>query len=125
MEQFITRLDVQFSEHYWIFLVPMFLMLIDFATGIIHAWATGHLKSFKMREGLSKKAGELAILAIGEVFTVGMSIPIYVLSFLSIYIIMMEVISICENLKKMGIRIPKFIDKALEDMDNEIQKGGK
>lgn len=122
MEYFIDQLGVQFAEHYWIFLVPTLLMLIDFATGIIHAWATNHLKSFKMREGLSKKAGELAILAIGEIFTVGMGIPIYVLTFLSVYIIFMEVISICENLKKMGIKIPKFIDKALDGVGKEINK---
>ena len=75
-----------------------------------------------MREGLSKKAGELAILAIGEVFTVGMSIPLYVLTFLSVYIIFMEIVSICENLKKMGIKIPKFIDKALGNVEKEINK---
>ena len=122
MEQFMKQLEIQFSASYWIFLVPMCLMLIDFATGIIHAWASKHLKSFKMREGLSKKAGELAILAIGEVFTVGMSIPLYVLTFLSAYIIFMAIVSICENLKKMGIKIPKFIDKALGNVEKEINK---
>lgn len=123
MEQFLNELNIQFSENYWIFIIPIALMLIDFATGIINAWATNHLKSFKMREGLSKKAGELAILAIGELFTVGMCIPIYVITFLSLYIILMEIISICENLKKMGVKIPKVIDSALGDVENKIDKG--
>lgn len=120
MENIVNELGVRFSENYWIFIIPVVLMLIDFATGIINAWATNHLKSFKMREGLSKKAGELAILAIGELFTVGLSIPIYVITFLSLYIILMEIISICENLKKMGVKIPKFIDNALDDAENKI-----
>lgn len=120
MENIVKELGIRFSENYWIFIIPVVLMLIDFATGIINAWATNHLKSFKMREGLSKKAGELAILAIGELFTVGLSIPIYVITFLSLYIILMEIISICENLKKMGVKIPKFIDNALDDAENKI-----
>ena len=123
MEDFINKLDVEFADHYWMFLIPVSLMLIDFATGIIYAWASNHLKSFKMREGLSKKAGELAILVIGELFTVGMNIPLYVLIFLSVYIILMEIISICENLKKMGIKIPSAIDKALDDIEDKIDKG--
>ena len=122
MEKIIIEMGIQFSENYWIFLIPLALMLIDFATGIIHAWSTKHLKSFKMREGLSKKAGELAILAIGELFTVGLSIPLYVIAFLSIYIILMETISICENLKKMGVKIPAFIDRALGEMGDKIDK---
>lgn len=123
MEYFINKLDVEFADHCWMFLIPVSLMLIDFATGIIHAWASNHLKSFKMREGLSKKAGELAILVIGELFTVGMNIPLYILIFLSVYIILMEIISICENLKKMGIKIPSVVDKALDDIENKIDKG--
>ena len=120
MENIVNELGVQFSENYWIFIIPLALMLIDFATGIINAWAKNHLKSFKMREGLSKKAGELAILAVGELFTIGLCIPIYVITFLSLYIILMEIISICENLKKMGVKIPKFIDSALDDAENKI-----
>lgn len=123
MEQFLNELNIQFSENHWIFIIPIALMLIDFATGIINAWATNHLKSFKMREGLSKKAGELAILAIGELFTVGMCIPIYVITFLSLYIMLMEIISICENLKKMGVKIPKFIDSAIGEVENKMDKG--
>lgn len=122
MEKFMIEMGIQFPENYWIFLIPLALMLIDFATGIIHAWGTKHLKSFKMREGLSKKAGELAILAIGELFTVGLSIPLYVIAFLSIYIILMETISICENLRKMGVKIPAFIDRALGEMEDKIDK---
>ena len=120
MENIVNELGVQFSENYWIFIIPLALMLVDFATGIINAWAKNHLKSFKMREGLSKKAGELAILAVGELFTIGLCIPNYVITFLSLYIILMEIISICENLKKMGVKIPKFIDSALDDAENKI-----
>ena len=36
----------------------------------------------------------------------------------------MELVSIIENLRKMGIKIPKFIEVALEAIDEAIDKGG-
>lgn len=115
--------DVSFQDGGWIMLIPVTLMGVDVLTGVIHAWATGHLKSYKMREGLGRKFGEIMILFIGQLFTAGMNFPFYLLSAFSLYIILMEVISICENLKKLGVPIPKFVDKALTSMNDEIQNG--
>lgn len=115
--------DVSFHEGGWIMLIPVTLMGIDVLTGVIHAWATGHLKSYKMREGLGRKFGEIMILFIGQLFTAGMNFPFYLLSAFSLYIILMETVSICENLKKLGVPIPKFVDKALTSMNEEIQNG--
>lgn len=110
-----------FTEDEWKFGIPAALMAIDFLTGITHAWATGHTKSYKMREGLMKKFAEISILVIGLIFELGFGLPQYILSGFSVYIIFMELISICENLKKMGVPIPKFVEKALASMD-KIQK---
>lgn len=115
--------DVSFHDGGWIMLIPVTLMGIDVLTGVIHAWATGHLKSYKMREGLGRKFGEIMILFMGQLFTVGMNFPFYLLSAFSLYIILMEIVSICENLKKLGVPIPKFVDKALNSMNEEIQNG--
>ena len=115
--------DVSFHDGGWIMLIPVTLMGIDVLTGVIHAWASGHLKSYKMREGLGRKFGEIMILFIGQLFTAGMNFPFYILSAFSLYIILMEIVSICENLKKLGVPIPKFVDKALNSMNEEIQNG--
>ena len=117
--------DVSFQDANWIYLVPVALMCIDILTGVVNAWKTGHLKSYRMREGLGRKGGEIAILAVGHLFTVGTNMPAYVLTIFSLYIILMELVSICENLKKIGIPIPKFIDKALASMTDTIQNGSK
>lgn len=116
--------DVSFHDGGWIMLIPVTLMGIDVLTGVIHAWVTGHLKSYKMREGLGRKFGEIMILFIGQLFTAGMNFPFYLLSAFSLYIILMEIVSVCENLKKLGVPIPKFVDKALTSMNEEIQNGG-
>ena len=92
-------------------------MAVDILTGSLNAWAKSNFKSFKMREGLVKKCGEITILAIGQLFTIGLVLPTYIMSGVSFYIIFMELISICENLQKMGVPIPKFIKKALDDTE--------
>lgn len=117
--------NVQFTDSNWVFLLPCALMALDVLTGVVHAWATGHLKSYRMREGLGRKFGEVSILVIGALFTQGIGLPIYLFGWFSIYIIVMELISICENLDKLGVPIPKFIKKALGQVNDNIQNGRK
>lgn len=111
------------TNEYRIFVIPFALMLVDFVTGIFHAWSTGHLKSHKMREGLNRKVAELSILIIGYLFTWTLSLPKYIIAALTFCIIIMELVSICENLDKMGVKIPKFVQKALKNAEYKIQNG--
>lgn len=123
MTNFTNILDkVKFANEIWVFIVPGVLMAIDILTGSLNAWAKSSFKSFKMREGLVKKCGEITILAIGQLFTVGLVLPAYIMSGISFYIIFMELISICENLQKMGVPIPKFIKKALDDTEKALEE---
>lgn len=115
---------VQFTNNVWIFIIPIALMGIDYATGILNAWIKGEIKSKKMREGLAKKFGELCVLVIGAIFSYGFAVPVIVINFVSVYIIIMELISICENLNKLGVPIPKFIKKALSEANEKIQNHG-
>ena len=116
---------VSFRDDYWMMLIPVILMGADVLTGIVQAWATGHLKSYKMREGLGRKFGEVMILFIVRLFTVGMILPKPFLPGVSIYIVFMELLSICENLKKLGVPMPKWFDRALEKANDIIQNGSK
>lgn len=122
MEEIIAK--VQFANSAWVFIVPIVLMGIDYATGILNAWLKGEIKSKKMREGLAKKFGELCVLVIGAIFSYGLAVPPIVVNFVSIYIMIMELISICENLNKLGVPIPKFIKKALSEANETIQNHG-
>lgn len=111
-----------FRDGNWVLIIPSVLMVVDFLTGLFNAWATGHLKSFKMREGLNHKVGELAILFMGELFTYGMQLPNIFINCVSLYIIFMEVVSIFENLDKMGVPIPRFVKKALRNASYKLEK---
>lgn len=113
--------SVHFVNELWVFIIPCVLMAVDVATGTLNAWKNNDLKSYKMREGLVKKCGEIIILGIGELFSVGMILPVYVMGGVSLYVIFMEAVSICENLHKMGVPIPAFISKVLSNAQNELE----
>ena len=117
--------EIQFTSELWLFMIPGILMLIDFITGLLNAWKRGEIKSSKMREGLIKKCGETLILIIGEMFTIALSISSAIITAISWYIIIMELISICENFDKMGVPLPGFIKKALKTSMDKIQNDGK
>ena len=113
------------AEDYKLLLLPFILMVLDFLTGITHAWATGHLKSYKMRDGLNKKVGEICILLVGYIFTWTINAPRYLMIGLTIYIVIMELISLSENLDKMGVPLPKPLKKALRNAEYKATEGEK
>ena len=105
-------------------MLPSILMALDVATGFINAWAKNEIKSSVMRQGLARKFGELTIIAIGQLFFYGIGLPRYCIGFISFYIIFMELVSIAENLDKLGVPIPKFIHKVLSNAENKIESIG-
>ena len=113
------------AEDYKLLLLPFILMVLDFLTGITHALATGHLKSYKMRDGLNKKVGEICILLVGYIFTWTINAPKYLMIGLTIYIVIMELISLSENLDKMGVPLPKPLKKALRNAEYKAIEGEK
>ena len=127
-EQIINQIN--FASPTWVFVVPLILMALDFATGFLNAFIKHEVKSSVMRTGLAKKAGEVVILVIGELIVYATVIPVksQIMNFLSVYISLMELISILENLALLGVPVPGFIVKALHqtqeimDDDNKVIK---
>lgn len=117
--------QMKFTNDFWLIALPAILMSLDVATGFINAWAKNEIKSSVMRQGLARKFGELVILGIGQLFFFGVGLPKYCVGFVSFYIILMELISICENLDKLGVPIPKFIKKVLNNAEKKIDDLGK
>lgn len=115
----------QFRDDRWIILLPVILMGIDILTGITNAWIKGEIKSSILRKGLGKKMGEITIIAVSELFFYAIKLPVAVIDGVSLYIVLMELISICENLIKLGVPIPNFVKKALDVTAEEINKDTK
>ena len=116
--------QVQFSSAAWIFMLPLFLMVIDFISGFANAWVKNEVSSPKMRIGLVKKLGEVLMLVVGELIVYGTSMPWKsdIMSFISIYLSLMEAISIFENLALLGVPIPGFIKTSLKETQDMFEK---
>lgn len=115
--------NFHFVNEFWGLVAPCIMMAIDFITGTIYAWSTKTFQSKKMRTGLSKKVGELAIIVIGEVLSFSLGLPKYIMTGISLYIIIMELMSIFENLDKMGVPVPKFIKDVINNVSDSIDSG--
>ena len=109
-----------FANEVWVIMIPIALMGIDIITGLLNAWLKGEVKSSILRKGLAKKIGEMCVILMGEIFVAGLNLPRAVSSGISLYLIIMELISICENLEKLGVPIPNFIRKALDTTEEKI-----
>ena len=113
---------LHFASNLWVIAIPIILMGVDIFTGIVNAWIQKEVDSSKLRKGLGKKIGEIAALFIGEIFIIGMDISCILVNAISIYLIIMELISILENLQKLGVPIPSFIKNALAVTSENINK---
>jgi len=113
--------EIHFASLTWLLLIPVAMMAIDIVTGLLYAWSTKTFESAKMRAGLAKKCGEIMIILIGMMFVYGTNIPTYILTGVSAYIIFMELMSVMENLDKLGVPIPAFISKVLNNVDDALQ----
>lgn len=62
MELELLLNQIKSVNSYRVLVLPFSLMVIDFLTGVFNAWATGHLKSYRMREDLIKNLQRLVLL---------------------------------------------------------------
>ena len=112
-----------FRNELWVLFIPLGLMAIDILTGVIKAWAQNDFKSAIMRAGLAKKAEEMLILVAGELISFGLMLPDAVMNGVSFYIIFMEVMSILENVDELGIPVPGFVKKVINNVDEQLKDG--
>lgn len=114
--------EIQFTAGYWAVLLPVIFMLGDFVTGYIGAWVNKCIDSGKMRTGAAHKGSE--ILALLLVWTVqqALIIPIDITAIFAVYLVFMEANSIIENLDKIGVPIPKFLKKRINNVLDDIDK---
>lgn len=107
LNQIIDGLN--FSSILWQILTPIIFSLSDIVTGFIQAVINQNLESQKMRKGLLHKI--LIILLVLLSFVADMTFSLnFISKFICAYIILMETISIFENLSKAGLDFGKLSD---------------
>lgn len=116
--------------------VMLALMAIDYITGLVIGWVgkspktdSGHLSSAVGWAGLAKKAGELLAVIVGvlldmlAVEQLGLQAAMFRTGMI-LYIVATEGISVLENLGILGVPMPGFVVKALEQMQQASEDGG-
>ena len=115
LENLINTLN--FSSIIWQIATPLIFSLCDVLTGFIQAIINNEVQSKVMREGLLHKS--LIIIIVFLSFVASLTFNISLISkVVCIYVIVMETMSILENLGKAGIKI-EIIDKILKKEGSE------
>lgn len=114
---------ITFTHRYWVIILPLVMMAADVITGWIQASINGTWDSTKMRKGLFRKSGEIMVLLLAYVVHMAIALPVDVPAFFGIYIIIMEVLSVAENLDQAGLPVPHWITKRLKKAAEIMTEG--
>lgn len=114
---------LNFSASYWELVLPSIFALADVISGFIQAQINGTKNSSVMRKGLYRKVGEIMLVGLCWIFCMAVQFPYDLAAVVAIYIVLMESLSIAENLKAAGIPIPEYITKKTQEAANAINKG--
>ena len=114
--------EITFTNRVWVLMLPIILMTFDIVTGWIQASVNDTWESTKMRKGLFRKSGELSIIVIAYVVYVAISLPVDVPAFIAVYISIMEILSVCENLDQAGVPMPVWITRKLKKVAQDLNE---
>lgn len=124
------------AAYFNVLLIPLAVlvavMLIDYVTGMAAASYTKQLNSRIGVMGILKKAGYIALVAVGMVVDylitsalvqIGVNIQInYCFGMIiTIWLIINELISILENLGELNIPLPKFLVDMIKTLKGKVE----
>ncbi len=115
--------ELHYSHTYWIFLLPLVLIASDVVSGWIQATINSTWDSTKMRKGLFRKGGEMLVIVIAWVVGIAIPMDINIAVFFSAYIVLMELVSVIENLDLAGIPMPVWVIKRLKKTMQTFTEG--
>lgn len=113
-----------------IYVIASAFIVLDFITGLIKALATSSFTSTRMREGLFHKVGLILCMILGVLvdyaqgyLDLGVSVP--VAAAICVYICLMEITSIIENVCKINPQIvPDRLVALFGGLKREDSEGG-
>ena len=115
--------EIHYSHDYWIFLLPLVMIATDVVSGWIQATINSTWDSTKMRKGLFRKGGEMLVVVVAWLIGIAIPLDFNIAFFFSIYIVLMETVSVIENLDLAGIPMPVWIIKRLKKTMRDMTDG--
>ena len=120
-------------------IVLMVMMIIDYLSGMSAAWSEGTLSSKLGAKGIVKKVGYMALIVVAMgvdylicsgISAASLDLP-YTMWFgllVAVWLIINEMISILENLGRLGVPIPGFLRAIVRKLkisaDGKDEKNG-
>lgn len=110
-------------------------MIIDYITGMSAAWLNSELSSKKGIKGIVKKVSYLALVAVAMIvdwlifqglqqINVDLHYSVFFAILVTVWLIINELISVLENLSRMGVPIPNFLKKLINRLKNTVDEKG-
>ena len=110
----------------------MAMMIIDYLSGMAVAWSQNNLSSKIGAKGIIKKVGYMALIvvAMGVDYLIYSGIAVTGLEvgynmwfglLVAVWLIINEMISILENLGKLGVPIPEFLTKIIKRLKSTTE----
>lgn len=95
-------------------LIVFGFILFDIIVGIVNAYLKHELSSSKMREGLSRKIGEVFLILLSDACYFAMlvqpfnemGVPADIVNVVAGFLVLMELVSIVENICKLNPDLP-------------------
>lgn len=106
------------------FKILICLMIIDYFTGVMHAYYFKTVSSKIGFKGIIKKVATLSLVVLSSLMDQLIGNGFIIRSLVLFYLISNEGISIVENISLMGVPVPEIIKKALQKL-TEGKKDGK
>ena len=102
--------------------VLMILVILDFTWGLLCATVSKSVTSKVAYKGLLKKMSYLVMIYLGVALdrVLGQSIFANVIT---IYLVVIEIISILEHMDKLDVQYPAFIRTLLDKLKGDMDKG--
>lgn len=116
--------NVHFAHSYWLILLPIICAGADILTGWIQATVNSTWDSTKMRKGLYRKLGELLAVVLACVICAALVLPMDIATFVAAYIVLMELVSVIENLDQAGVPMPTWLTHRLKKVTDSMNEGG-
>lgn len=136
MQATISIATAVLMNYFSVVLIPLIILIlamtIDYITGMVAAWYNSELNSKKGIKGIVKKISYMALVAVSmgidwliycglAQLNVNLGFTVFFGVLVAIWLIINEFISTLENLKKIGVPLPKFIEKIICKLKDTVE----
>lgn len=137
LQMFISAAFAGLLYYLGIVAVPIimliFAMIIDYATGMSAAFYNSELSSKRGVRGVVKKVGYLALVVAAMILdwlisqglqqiNVDLHYSVFFAVLVAVWLIINELISVLENLSRIGVPIPNFMKKLIDRIKTTVDE---